>query len=82
MVPDAGWLRHPFHFSRGFIRESGIRTFGTQSAFDVIVSITLGGMLGKWIIGHYPFFASLLLRGHLIKHGNDTNNVLMSIRYL
>ena len=42
-----------------FIRLSGMRTFGTSSAFDVVVSITLGGMLGRCIMGHYPFVASL-----------------------
>jgi uncharacterized membrane protein YcaP (DUF421 family) len=42
-----------------FIRVSGMRTFGTQSAFDVIVVITLGGILGRCIMGHYPFFASI-----------------------
>ena len=43
-----------------FIRLTGMRTFGTQSAFDVIVVITLGGILGRCIMGHYPFFASLI----------------------
>ena len=43
-----------------FIRLTGMRTFGTQSAFDVIVVITLGGILGRCIMGHYPFFASLV----------------------
>ena len=43
-----------------FIRLTGMRTFGTQSAFDVIVVITLGGILGRCIMGHYPFFASML----------------------
>jgi uncharacterized membrane protein YcaP (DUF421 family) len=49
-----------------FIRLSGMRTFGTQSAFDVVVSITLGGMLGRCIMGHYPFFASLAAAGSLL----------------
>lgn len=49
-----------------FIRISGMRTFGTKSAFDVIVSITLGGMLGRCIMGHYPFFASLIASAGLI----------------
>ena len=49
-----------------FIRVSGMRTFGTRSAFDVIVSITLGGMLGRCIMGHYPFFASLIASAGLI----------------
>ena len=55
-----------FVFAMVFIRISGMRTFGTQSAFDVIVSITLGGMLGRCIMGHYPFFASLIASAGLI----------------
>ena len=42
-----------------FIRLTGMCTFGTQSAF-VIVVITLGGIPGRCIMGHYPFFASLV----------------------
>jgi uncharacterized membrane protein YcaP (DUF421 family) len=49
-----------------FIRLSGMRTFGTQSAFDVVVSITLGGILGRCIMGHYPFFPSLGAAGLLV----------------
>jgi uncharacterized membrane protein YcaP (DUF421 family) len=42
-----------------FFRVSGMRTFGTQSAFDVIVSLTLGAILSRCITGHYPFFSCL-----------------------
>ena len=42
-----------------FIRVSGMRTFGTQSAFDVVVSLTLGAILSRCITGHYPFFSCL-----------------------
>jgi uncharacterized membrane protein YcaP (DUF421 family) len=42
-----------------FIRLSGMRTFGMQSPFDMVVYITLGGMLSKTIMGHYPFFPCL-----------------------
>jgi uncharacterized membrane protein YcaP (DUF421 family) len=49
-----------------FIRFSGMRTFGTRSAFDMVVYITLGGMLSKSIMGHYPFFASLAASGALV----------------
>lgn len=48
-----------FLFALVIIRISGMRTFGTKSAFDIVVSITLGGMLGRCIMGHYPFFPSL-----------------------
>ena len=42
-----------------FIRLAGMRTFGTQSAFDVVLSITLGALLSRCITGHYPFFPTL-----------------------
>src|SRR4051812_40574033 len=42
-----------------FIQIAGMRTFGTKTAFDVVVSITLGAILGRCITGHYPFFATL-----------------------
>jgi uncharacterized membrane protein YcaP (DUF421 family) len=42
-----------------FIRIAGMRTFGTKTAFDVVVSITLGALLSRCISGHYPFFATL-----------------------
>ncbi len=42
-----------------FIRIAGMRTFGTQSAFDVVLSITLGAILSRCITGHYPFFECL-----------------------
>lgn len=48
-----------------FIRLSGMRTFGTSSAFDIVVSITLGAILSRCIMGHYPFFAGLLTAGFL-----------------
>jgi len=42
-----------------FIRIAGMRSFGTKSAFDVVLSITIGAVLSRCITGHYPFFASL-----------------------
>ena len=42
------------------IRVTGMRTFGTQSAFDVVLSITIGGILSRCVTGHYPFFPTLL----------------------
>lgn len=44
-----------FFIALVFIRISGMRTFGTRSAFDVVVSITLGAVLSRGIMGHYPF---------------------------
>lgn len=55
-----------FVLAMAAIRLSGMRTFGTQSAFDVVVSITLGGILGRCIMGHYPFFPSLTAAGALL----------------
>ena len=49
-----------------FIRISGMRTFGTQSAFDVVVSLTLGAILSRCITGHYPFFSCLSAAGLLV----------------
>jgi uncharacterized membrane protein YcaP (DUF421 family) len=42
-----------------FIRIAGMRSFGTKSAFDVVLSITIGAVLSRSITGHYPFFATL-----------------------
>jgi uncharacterized membrane protein YcaP (DUF421 family) len=43
-----------------FVRLAGIRSFGTGTAFDIVVSITLGALLSRCITGHYPFFATLI----------------------
>jgi uncharacterized membrane protein YcaP (DUF421 family) len=42
-----------------FLRLAGMRAFGTKTAFDVVVSITLGALLSRCITGHYPFFETL-----------------------
>jgi uncharacterized membrane protein YcaP (DUF421 family) len=42
-----------------FIRMSGMRSFGTRAPVDVVLSITIGGILSRCITGHYPFFACL-----------------------
>jgi uncharacterized membrane protein YcaP (DUF421 family) len=42
-----------------FIRVAGVRTFGTKTSFDIVVSITLGALLSRCITGHYPFFPTL-----------------------
>ncbi|MEO5684884.1 MAG: YetF domain-containing protein [Chitinophagaceae bacterium] len=36
-----------------------MRTFGLQTPFDMVVYITLGGMLDRTIMGHYPFLPCL-----------------------
>jgi uncharacterized membrane protein YcaP (DUF421 family) len=48
-----------FVFAIVFIRMAGVRSFGTKSAFDIVLSITLGTVLSRCITGHYPFFATL-----------------------
>jgi uncharacterized membrane protein YcaP (DUF421 family) len=42
------------------IRITGMRSFGAQSAFDIVFSITIGGVLSRGITGHYPFIPVLL----------------------
>jgi uncharacterized membrane protein YcaP (DUF421 family) len=42
-----------------YIRIAGMRSFGTNSAFDVVVTITMGAVLSRSITGHYPFFPCL-----------------------
>ena len=49
-----------FIFALILIRIAGMRTFGSKSAFDIVLSITLGAILSKAIVGHYPFFACLI----------------------
>jgi len=49
-----------FLYAMLLIRVTGMRTFGTKSAFDIVLSITIGGVLSRTITGHYPFFETLL----------------------
>jgi len=39
------------------VRIAGMRTFGKNSAFDVITSIMLGAVLARGIVGASPFFS-------------------------
>jgi uncharacterized membrane protein YcaP (DUF421 family) len=41
------------------IRVAGIRSFGRKSAFDIVLSITVGAVLSRCITGKYSFPASL-----------------------
>jgi len=43
-----------------YIRIAGMRSFGTSSAFDVVVTITMGAVLSRTITGHYPFFPCVI----------------------
>jgi len=50
-----------FFIALAFIRISGIRTLGKQTAFDNLTSIILGAILGRAIVSaQQPFFPSLL----------------------
>ena len=39
------------------IRVAGIRSFGSKSAFDIVLSITVGAVLSRCITGHYSYIA-------------------------
>jgi uncharacterized membrane protein YcaP (DUF421 family) len=39
------------------IRVAGIRSFGSKSAFDIVLSITVGAVLSRCITGHYSYLA-------------------------
>jgi uncharacterized membrane protein YcaP (DUF421 family) len=39
------------------IRVAGIRSFGSRSAFDIVLSITVGAVLSRCITGHYSYVA-------------------------
>jgi uncharacterized membrane protein YcaP (DUF421 family) len=39
------------------IRVAGIRSFGSKSAFDIVLSITVGAVLCRCIIGKYSYLA-------------------------
>ena len=41
------------------VRIAGMRTFGKQAPFDVIVGIILGSILSRAITGNAPFFPSI-----------------------
>ena len=43
-----------------------MRTFGTTSAFDVVVYFLLGAIMGKCIMGHYPFLSGILAVAFLV----------------
>jgi uncharacterized membrane protein YcaP (DUF421 family) len=39
------------------IRIAGIRSFGSKSAFDIVLSITVGAVMSRCITGHYSYLA-------------------------
>src|SRR5438105_15859390 len=41
------------------LRFAGSRSFGSKSAFDIVLSITLGAVLSRGITGHYSYLACI-----------------------
>lgn len=42
------------------VRLGGKRIFGKHTAFDIVLGIVLGSILGRTITGNAPFFASII----------------------
>jgi uncharacterized membrane protein YcaP (DUF421 family) len=49
-----------FIFALALVRIGGMRTFGKNAPFDVIVGIILGSVLSRALTGNAPFFPSML----------------------
>jgi uncharacterized membrane protein YcaP (DUF421 family) len=48
-----------FFITLGLIRIGGMRIFGLKTAFDSILVIMLGAVLGRGIVGASPFFSTV-----------------------
>jgi uncharacterized membrane protein YcaP (DUF421 family) len=48
-----------FLFSLIIIRIAGIRSFGSKSAFDIVLAITVGSVLSRAITGNHSFFGCI-----------------------
>jgi uncharacterized membrane protein YcaP (DUF421 family) len=55
-----------FVFALFFLRLTGMRSFGTGSAFDMVLNITIGAILSRSITGEVPFIPSLIASAALV----------------
>lgn len=68
-----------FFITLGLIRIGGMRIFGLKTAFDSILVIILGAVLGRGIVGASPFFSTaaaglvMVLIHRLLSHLARTN---------
>src|SRR5678816_192460 len=49
-----------FFVTVAYVRLSGMRTFGSKTAFDTVIYIMLGAILSRAIVAASPFFQTLL----------------------
>jgi uncharacterized membrane protein YcaP (DUF421 family) len=49
-----------FFITVAYVRISGMRTFGSKTAFDAVIYIILGAILSRTIVAASPFFPTLL----------------------
>lgn len=55
-----------FFIALALIRIGGMRIFGKRTAFDNVLSIMLGAVLARGIVGSTPFFSTIVIAGVMI----------------